>query len=216
MSRPVSTACTPGIARAADVSIDTIFACAIVPGTKSAQSIPGMAKSAVYCACPDVLMLPSTRNSSVLKRSVGEAVRGRSRIEVIRYRSRSAPLISAIRAAPLGVSEVANLGVHRDVAAPPCDQRLAVREVIAVDRIPRGLIELVRPFAQRVAEPGRLRPQRRQPQFLPDLPRILHVLALGQRDRRKLFLEHRIDEHRRVLAVVAFAARAVPLILVVD
>ena len=45
MSAPVSTTCTPGISRAARVSIDTMRACAIVLGTNAAHSIPGSAKS---------------------------------------------------------------------------------------------------------------------------------------------------------------------------
>ena len=60
-----------------------------------------------------------------------------------------------------------------------------------------GLVELVGPLTERVAVPRRLRTQHRQTELFPDLLRVLHILALGQRDRRKLFLEHRVDEHRQ-------------------
>jgi hypothetical protein len=59
MSAPVSTACTPGMSRAARVSIETILACTIVLGTKAAHSISGIEKSALYCASPETLMRPS-------------------------------------------------------------------------------------------------------------------------------------------------------------
>src|SRR3989337_2887878 len=53
----------------------------------------------------------------------------------------------------------------------------------------------------------------RQSHLFPDLACIFHVLLLGQRDRRKGFLEDGVDQNRRIL-VVDHAARTVSLVLV--
>src|SRR6266849_5801132 len=108
--------------------------------------------------------------------------------------------------------KVANLGIHPHVLAPALDEQLARLEVVAVHGELRRALELVRPFAERVTEPRRFGLELGQAQLLPDYLRALHVLALGQRDRRKILLHRRVDQHRSVFALVSFAPRSVPLV----
>ncbi len=58
------------IARAAEVSIETIFACGVGEVTKADHNIPGIEKSAAYCAWPETFSRPSTRYSLVSKTPV--------------------------------------------------------------------------------------------------------------------------------------------------
>src|SRR2546425_11031607 len=88
------------------------------------------------------------------------------------------------------VFERPHLGVHGDVAPPALGAPLARLPVLA----PHGALglafEVLVPLAEVVAVPGHLRAQARQPELLPDLPGALHVLALGQGDRRRRPLAH--------------------------
>ena len=101
------------------------------------------------------------------------------------------------------------------VAAPALLQRLGVVEIVAARGARAAMASNSwRPLAERIAEPRRLRLELRQAELLPDHLGALHVLALGQRDRREVLLQRRVDQHRGVLAAVAEAARAVALVAV--
>src|SRR5438876_1467904 len=76
---------------------------------------------------------------------------------------------------------------------------LAVLEVAAFDGALRRLVPLRQPVAERVAVPRRLRPQLRQAELFPQLPRALHVFALGERKRRHVALHRGVHQQRRVL-----------------
>src|SRR5206468_10550019 len=82
--------------------------------------------------------------------------------------------------------QVANLGIHPHVLAPALGEELARLEIVAFHGKLGRALELVRPFTERVAEPRRLGLELGQAQLLPDYLRALHVLALGQRDRREI------------------------------
>src|SRR3989441_7326483 len=110
--------------------------------------------------------------------------------------------------------KVANLGIHAHVLAAALDEELPGLEIIAFHGKLRRALELVGPFAERIAETPRLGLELRQAQLLPDFLRALHVLALGQGDRWKILLHRRVDRHRSVFAVVSFAPRSVPLVAV--
>src|SRR5437773_2322065 len=73
----------------------------------------------------------------------------------------------------------ANLGVHLHVLAAALDEKLAGLEIVAFHRELRSALQLVRPLAERVAEPRRFGFELGQAQLLPDHLRALHVLALG-------------------------------------
>src|SRR5712692_3839213 len=109
---------------------------------------------------------------------------------------------------------VANLGIHPHVLAAALGEEFPGLEIIALYRKLRRALELVGPFAERVPEPRRLGLELGQAQLLPDFLRALHVLALGQRDRREILLHRRVDQHGGVFAVVPFAPRSVPLVAV--
>jgi hypothetical protein len=65
MSLPVMIAFTPGSASAADVSIETIRACAYGLRSTTPCSMPGRLTSAPYCARPVTLSTPSWRTGRV-------------------------------------------------------------------------------------------------------------------------------------------------------
>src|SRR3989475_8536838 len=60
---------------------------------------------------------------------------------------------------------------------------LAVLEVAAFDGALCRFVPLRQPVAERVAVPGRLRAQLRQPELFPKFSCALHVLFFGQRKR---------------------------------
>ena len=74
--------------------------------------------------------------------------------------------------------------------------------VLALHRQGRLVIELRGPQAQGITVPRVAVLELRHSQFVPELPRPLHVLPGGQRHRRELGLLGGVDEQRRVLAVV--------------
>ena len=104
-------------------------------------------------------------------------------------------------------------GVHRDIAAALVRKVAAELEVVAARRHLRLLRQIRRPVAEVVTVPRRLRRERRQAEPLPDRARVVHELAPGQRDRRKLSLEHGVDQDGRRLAAVAVPAWTVARIL---
>src|SRR5207253_1740343 len=104
--------------------------------------------------------------------------------------------------------------VHGDVAAPFVHQPFAQLEIVASHRHFGLALQLARPVAEIIAVPWRLRCKRWQTEPLPDRPRALHELALGQRHRRVGPLERGIDQHRRAFAAIARAARSVAGVLV--
>src|SRR5258707_2525830 len=61
---------------------------------------------------------------------------------------------------------------------------LAVLDVAAFDGALRRLVPLRQPVAERIAVPGRLRAQLRQPELFPEFSRALHVFLFGERERR--------------------------------
>ena len=63
-------------------------------------------------------------------------------------------------------------------------ERVGVVQVVAARGALRHGVEFLAPFAERVAEPGRLGLELRQAELFPDLFGALHVFALGQRNRR--------------------------------
>src|SRR2546429_537905 len=69
-----------------------------------------------------------------------------------------------------------HLAVHCHILAAALHQFLARLEVLALDGELGGLLELLGPVAETVAEPRRLGLERRQAELLPDLSRALHVL----------------------------------------
>src|SRR5579883_3402309 len=81
---------------------------------------------------------------------------------------------------PHSLLHIPHFRIHAHVLAAAFGDFLAGSEIVA----PRGAlcrgVEVSRPLAERIAEPGLLRLQPGQPEFFPDLPRVLHVLALGQ------------------------------------
>src|SRR5258706_8833820 len=64
--------------------------------------------------------------------------------------------------------QVAHLGVHLHVLATALDEKLSGLEVVAFYRELCRLLQLVRPFAERVAEPGRLGLELGQSKLFPD------------------------------------------------
>src|SRR6266581_82431 len=88
---------------------------------------------------------------------------------------------------------------------------LAVLGVAAFDGALRRLVPLRQPVAERVAEPRRLRAELRQAELLPDSPRALHVLALGQRERRHVAFHRGVHQQGRVLFLSVLALGAVAL-----
>jgi len=88
------------------------------------------------------------------------------------------------------------LGVHRYILAAALHQFLAGLEVLAFDRQLRGLVELLGPVAEAVAEPRRLGLERRQPELLPD------TLAAAGRAREPFEVET-VADHRDLPGGVA-------------
>src|SRR5262249_51119995 len=74
--------------------------------------------------------------------------------------------------------------VHGDVAAPFVGEVLAEFEVLALHRHLGLALEFSRPVSEVIAMPWRLWRERRQAEPFPDCLRLLHELALRQRDRR--------------------------------
>src|SRR3990172_1685709 len=70
-------------------------------------------------------------------------------------------------------------------------------EVASLYRKRGLLIQLFAPLAKGVAKPRHLRSELRQLQLFPDLARVLHIFALGQRYGWKRLFENRVAEHRR-------------------
>src|SRR5215216_7259229 len=92
--------------------------------------------------------------------------------------------------------DVANLGVHAHVLAPPLFLDFSALEIVAARGALGRLVELVRPFAQGIAEPWSFRRKLGQTELFPQDFGALHVLSLGKRDRREVFLERGADQHR--------------------
>src|SRR6266568_2201303 len=88
---------------------------------------------------------------------------------------------------------------------------LAVLEVAALDGALRRLVPLRQPVAERVAVPGRLRAQLRQPELLPEFSRALHVFLFGERKRRHIFFHGGVHKQRRILLLPVLALGAVAL-----
>src|SRR5215470_12037486 len=70
--------------------------------------------------------------------------------------------------------------IHPHVLAAALGEFLAGDEIVAPRGALRCGVEVSRPFAERITEPGLLRLELGQPQLLPDFPRVLHVFTLGQ------------------------------------
>src|SRR3974390_3364541 len=87
----------------------------------------------------------------------------------------------------------------------------AVVDVAAFDRTFGRIVPLRQPVAQRIAEPRRLRPQRREAELLPDRPRALHVFLLRQRQRRQVAFHGGVHEHGRIFFLVVLTLGAVTL-----
>ena len=68
------------------------------------------------------------------------------------------------------------------------------------DRARRIDVPILRPVAERIAVPRRLRRERRQAELLPDRLRPLHELARRQRERRRRMAQRCVDQDGRLLA----------------
>src|SRR5262245_51647798 len=79
------------------------------------------------------------------------------------------------------VLDLAHLGVHGHVLAPALRKPHAGLEIVTARRALRRLLHLLRPFAERIAEPGGLGLELGQAELLPDHLGALHVFLLWQR-----------------------------------
>src|SRR5579883_3414548 len=86
---------------------------------------------------------------------------------------------------------------------------LARLPVAALDGARRLRRHLVRPRAERVAEPGLVELQRPEAQLVPALAGPFHVLATRQREGRISPFARRVDEQRRCLQLVELGRAAV-------
>src|SRR5262249_11121576 len=80
--------------------------------------------------------------------------------------------------------DAARRRVGREAAAPPLPIALAPLHPVAARCLPRGAVPLLRPVAERIAVPRRLRLERREAKLLPQMPGLFHVLAGRQGERR--------------------------------
>src|SRR5262249_13762249 len=105
----------------------------------------------------------------------------------------------------------ADFGVHGEIVAALLRNDVAGHPIIALHRALRHHVEAFVPFAEGFAEPRRLGLERRQAQLFPNLLRVFHIFALGQRNGGERLLQRRVEQHRGILAAIAQRARAVTL-----
>ena len=109
-----------------------------------------------------------------------------------------------------------DLGVHGQIGSALFGDLFTRDEVVALDRTFGHDFVSLRPVAQGVTKPRRLRAKWGQVQLFPNLLGVFHELALGQSDRREVIFQGGIHQQGCILAMVSLASWAVSWIAVVQ
>src|SRR5215467_10232102 len=90
--------------------------------------------------------------------------------------------------------DLAHRSLRRQAGAPACESLLAALLPFAGNGALGIDVPRLRPIAERIAVPWRLRCERRQLKLLPNRARPLHEFARGQGERGGRMFQRRVDE----------------------